>query len=149
MRRWAMSTAVVVLLLGIGATAWAQGTEGPTETTEPQTTVPQTTVPQTTVPVTTFPPTTDPSSTSTTMCAIGTTTTFCFPVSTPPPTSEPPDCDCDGRFVVTSSPAKYAERAQEPGDRNLSCFNIRLVSVGTFVVSASGDQKTLDWLFGR
>jgi hypothetical protein len=147
MRRLALFATAIVLMLGVGATAWAQVDPSPSTTTTsfPETTIPGTTVPETTGPVTTFPPTTD-SSPGSTVCAIGTSTTFCFPTSTPPPTTVPPS-DCGGRQLTTSQPAKYAERAQETRARDLACFNIRLTTPGQFVVSASGDARLLDWLF--
>jgi hypothetical protein len=157
MRRWALLAVGTVLLLGVGATAWAQADPSPPTTTS-ATPPPTVTAPPTTVPATTSAGTstssagtsTTGSGSSTSLCAIGTTTTFCFPGSTNttvPPTTQPVACDCEGQQVTTSNPAKYAERAQQDRADSLTCFNVRLTDSGQFIVSASGNAETLSWLF--
>ncbi|HEV8650851.1 MAG TPA: hypothetical protein VG276_15995 [Actinomycetes bacterium] len=79
----------------------------------------------------------------------GSTTPTTEPTTTvpPTPTTRPVSCDCEDQQLTTSNPAKYAERAQQEKASSLTCFNVRLAGPGQFVVSASGDAKTLSWLF--
>jgi hypothetical protein len=85
-------------------------------------------------------------------CGGGTTTTTTststtVPTSTTTTTLPPPSCDCSGRQVTTTKPSKLLERV-EKNRTGLTCFNIRLLDTGGFVVSGSGTDEALIRVFG-
>jgi hypothetical protein len=77
----------------------------------------------------------------------GTTTTSSTlppPTTSPPP---PPSCDCSGRQVTIGKPSRLLERV-EKNKTGLTCFNVRLLDSGAFLVSGSGTDAALNRVFG-
>jgi hypothetical protein len=83
----------------------------------------------------------------TTTTSTTTSTTTTLPTTTTTTTPPAPSCDCSGRQVTTDKPSKLLERV-EKNKTGLTCFNVRLLDAGTFLVSGSGTDEALNRVFG-